>query len=399
MCGGGGGGLPLCPSLLAPQRGQLHSRGMLFADKQALETELKVSLLEIRERELNLYASNCRNIASITCMLAGFAYVTLTFEQGNSETFEGASARGKWLYELVAYSSLILNSVSMFGSTVCSMLGPGLALRGQDGAMDQAVEGLALEYRTIFMLFLTGILSFYLCFSIFLMLDTTSDWLDWMLHVALILGFLFFLRSTLVACKRIYKKFRLPPQHAIAGSFDPDNLVPHRSRAAQRLEHLQRNRSHWNWLRRQYLYAIVFMNEFVGISPELFEERYQVHLKNSSRSRRPNNSTLHRIIRYLERPDAVTSTASRNAAASGMAAASDLGMTASSSSSSRDASGVRRQRSRGWRPFGRQGSREETMSLPGSVCNELELSAMSPADYHISGSISPDESVDSKASG
>ena len=70
----------------------------------------------------------------------------------------------------------------MFGSTVCSMLGPGLALRGQDGAMDQAVEGLALEYRTIFMLFLTGILSFYLCFSIFLMLDTTSDWLDWMLH-------------------------------------------------------------------------------------------------------------------------------------------------------------------------------------------------------------------------
>lgn len=367
---------------------------MLFADKQALETELKVSLLEIRERELNLYASNCRNIASITCMLAGFAYVTLTFEQGNEETFEGVSKTGKWVYELVAYASLILNTLSMFGSTVCSMLGPGLALRGQDGAMDQAVEGLALEYRTIFGLFLFGVLSYYCCFSVFLILDTTATWLDWAMHWVLVGCFLIFLCSTLMACKRIYKKFRLPPQHAIAGSFDPDNLVPHQSRAAQHLEHLRRNRSCWNWPRRQYLYAVVFMNEFVGISQELFEERYHVHAASKSSGRRPNNSTLHRIIRYLERPDAVNSTASRNAAATGSAAVTDTGISMTSTRGAR----IHRQRSRGWRPFRRQASREETMSLPGSVCNELELSAMSPADYHISGSISPDESVDSHAS-
>ena len=54
---------------------------MLFANKQALETELKVALLSIRERELALYAENCRSIGSISCMLAGFAYVTLTYEQ------------------------------------------------------------------------------------------------------------------------------------------------------------------------------------------------------------------------------------------------------------------------------------------------------------------------------
>ena len=32
---------------------------MLYADKRALETNLKVSLLAIREKELNYYAQNC----------------------------------------------------------------------------------------------------------------------------------------------------------------------------------------------------------------------------------------------------------------------------------------------------------------------------------------------------
>ena len=53
---------------------------MLFADKQALETELKVSLLEIRERELDLYTQNCRNIGAQSALLAGFAYLALTYQ-------------------------------------------------------------------------------------------------------------------------------------------------------------------------------------------------------------------------------------------------------------------------------------------------------------------------------
>ena len=32
---------------------------MLFADKRALETNLKVSLLAIREKELNFYVRSC----------------------------------------------------------------------------------------------------------------------------------------------------------------------------------------------------------------------------------------------------------------------------------------------------------------------------------------------------
>jgi hypothetical protein len=47
---------------------------MLYADKRALETNLKVQLLEIREKELIFYTNNCQNIGTQAAMLAGFAF-------------------------------------------------------------------------------------------------------------------------------------------------------------------------------------------------------------------------------------------------------------------------------------------------------------------------------------
>jgi len=47
---------------------------MLYADKRALETNLKVQLLEIREKELVFYTNNCQNIGTQAAMLAGFAF-------------------------------------------------------------------------------------------------------------------------------------------------------------------------------------------------------------------------------------------------------------------------------------------------------------------------------------
>jgi len=129
----------------------------------------QVSLLAIRERELDLYTNNCRNIGSQAALLAGFAYGALTYQvvdiSGICTVFkawEGTASHQECRlslsyeltigsYEVIAFLAMMLNVASAFGATVISMLGPGLALRGQDGAMDQAVEGLALEYRTVFL--------------------------------------------------------------------------------------------------------------------------------------------------------------------------------------------------------------------------------------------------------
>jgi hypothetical protein len=39
---------------------------------------------------------------------------------------------------------------------MCAMLGPGLALRGPEGSMHIAVEGMMVEYRVCFLFFVAG---------------------------------------------------------------------------------------------------------------------------------------------------------------------------------------------------------------------------------------------------
>lgn len=39
---------------------------------------------------------------------------------------------------------------------MCAMLGPGLALRGPEGSMHKAVDGLTIEYRICFLFFAAG---------------------------------------------------------------------------------------------------------------------------------------------------------------------------------------------------------------------------------------------------
>ena len=51
---------------------------MLFADKNALRTQLKVNMLRIRERELLYYTNNCLAISTSAALLAGFAWYGLT---------------------------------------------------------------------------------------------------------------------------------------------------------------------------------------------------------------------------------------------------------------------------------------------------------------------------------
>ena len=338
---------------------------MLFADKQNLETDLKVrdtapraaraalrtcplrllrptprfrcsrlgqvSLLAIRERELDLYTDNCRNIGAQAALLAGFAFSAINYEvadvndvctaylalRGDCEV-ASRSVYVAGLYQLFAFCSMMLNFAAAFGSTFASMLGPGLALRGQDGAMDQAVEGLALEYRTTFLLFLSGIFSYFMCFLVFFLVDYDEEfgWDDLLLHLLLVAFFIYFVRSTLTTMKRIWKKFRLPPEVAVTGAFDPD--APGgvrglgRSPESLELDRLSVRKTWREWPRRQYLYCTIFMDEFLGISSKVFQERYQKSARekvSTSGRGRPKNSTLHTIIRYLERPSASSTAA------------------------------------------------------------------------------------------
>ena len=55
---------------------------MLYADKNALRTQLKVQMLRIREKELMYYTNNCLSISTSAALLAGFAWYGLTEARG-----------------------------------------------------------------------------------------------------------------------------------------------------------------------------------------------------------------------------------------------------------------------------------------------------------------------------
>ena len=129
---------------------------MLYADKNALRTNLKVNLLRIRERELNFYTNNCLSISTQAALLAGFAWYGLTEVPFMKE----ASTVVETIYLVVTTCIMGLEMLTVVNATLCAILGPGLALRGPDGSMHKAVDGMMTHYRFTFMCFALGLLCF-----------------------------------------------------------------------------------------------------------------------------------------------------------------------------------------------------------------------------------------------
>ena len=102
---------------------------MLFADKNALRTQLKVNMLRIRERELTYYTNNCLAISTSSALLAGFAWYGLTEVPFDSNS----DAAIQTMYLVVTTLIMGLELLTVVNATLCAILGPGLALRGPDG--------------------------------------------------------------------------------------------------------------------------------------------------------------------------------------------------------------------------------------------------------------------------
>ena len=150
---------------------------MLYADKRNLETNLQVSLLKIREKELNFYVQNCiasarrplcharpclaqgqdrppppSAVGTQSAVLAGFAYngiIQVDIPTGSSEILKGV-----WL--ITSVCAMGFEMICLVNTSFCVMFGPGLALRGPDGSMHAAVDGLMLEYRRAALFFGAG---------------------------------------------------------------------------------------------------------------------------------------------------------------------------------------------------------------------------------------------------
>ena len=76
------------------------------------------------------------------------------------------------LYLVCAVSALGLQLIAVVSTTLLSMLGPGLALRGPDGSMARALAGMYAQRKLTLRLFGCG-LFFILCNGIFVVKSRT----------------------------------------------------------------------------------------------------------------------------------------------------------------------------------------------------------------------------------
>jgi len=186
---------------------------MLYADKRALETNLKVSLLAIREKELNYYSQNCLAVGTQAALLAGFAYSGLTQV---AIPFDSEYVL-KLLYLLVTTTAMCLELIAVMNTTLLSMMGPGLALRGPDGSMHPAVDGMMEEYQSAYLCFVLGLIAFHISAALFSWL--MFNWFVSTFVSGCVLGSLHLL---IRYASRVYTRFRLPASEVVTGRFTGD---------------------------------------------------------------------------------------------------------------------------------------------------------------------------------
>uniref|UniRef100_A0A7S2F3N5 Uncharacterized protein n=1 Tax=Octactis speculum TaxID=3111310 RepID=A0A7S2F3N5_9STRA len=134
---------------------------MLRADKLLLQSNLRQNAIKLKEKEFNLHHDNFANVGTQSAVLAGFAVTALI----EFQVPMGTPRLLQLAYYCCVMVSLSANLLCVANTTSLSVLGTGLALRGPDGAMVRAVEGLYEERKQVFLSFAIGL--YMMLFAVF----------------------------------------------------------------------------------------------------------------------------------------------------------------------------------------------------------------------------------------
>jgi hypothetical protein len=126
---------------------------MLAADRMLLESNMRQRAIQLREKEINLFTENFTAVGTQAAVLAGFTttcFIEVTIP-------DNANVMLTSLLHLSAIFTICANIICVSLSTIVSVWGSGKALRGKDGSMDDAVDGMNDERALIFRAFDFGL--------------------------------------------------------------------------------------------------------------------------------------------------------------------------------------------------------------------------------------------------
>ena len=161
-------------------------------------------------------SQNCLAVLTQAALLSGFAYSGLT----QVAIPVDSEYVLKLLYLLVTTTAMCLELIAVINCTLLSMMGPGLALRGPDGSMHPAVDGMMEEYQTAYLCFVLGMIAFHFSAALF-------GWImfNWIISSCVSACILSSLYLLVRYASRVYARFRLLPEDVVTGRFSGDALA------------------------------------------------------------------------------------------------------------------------------------------------------------------------------
>lgn len=173
---------------------------MLAADKLQLQSALKQQATALKEKEFNLHHSNLMTVGTQAAVLAGLD-ITMFIEFNPPDDdrwpseYTGVARFLKLIYYGIIVAAFCANMLVVSHTTVLSVLGAGLALRGPDGSMVTAVDGIYEERQSVFQVFGVGLALTVgsVLISVWLLLRWESALVCWIV--------------TLITCRKMYLNY------------------------------------------------------------------------------------------------------------------------------------------------------------------------------------------------
>ena len=139
---------------------------MLWADKQAAETDLHQELARLRERELKFQVSRYNQLGVVSSVLIGVVSTVMQTTDGHAGACSEEDLRTVKLALYVAFEVLSVLSLGAFtlvniAALMLSVLAPRLALHGPPGSVGRAVDALHHHGATTGAAFAGGLVAFF----------------------------------------------------------------------------------------------------------------------------------------------------------------------------------------------------------------------------------------------
>ena len=186
---------------------------MIQAYKNTTLTGVQVRTLAIRQKELEYWRSTFQTMAGQSAMLTGFCYGGLSLSARDDAEWADAISFG---YLATTTGAMGFGLLTIIVAALCSMLGPGLALRGSEGAgsVHKAVDTMKAESVNCFNFFIFQLFMFHI--SSFLLM-----WVLYTTRVATVVNvvLLIFLIVFVVNGFDIYRKLHISEDEAVSGKF------------------------------------------------------------------------------------------------------------------------------------------------------------------------------------